>query len=108
MTAQVQDELDRIIKTIVDTGMASKIILFGSCAKGEEKPDSDIDLCVITPITDRRPVDISIDLRRKLFSVKKMPLDILTYNQDRFAEHAAQPTSFAHVINMEGVVVYER
>ena len=108
MTTQVQNELNTIVKTIADTGMASKIILFGSFAKGEEKPDSDIDLCVLTPIADRRPVDISIDLRRKLFNVKKMPLDILTYNQDRFAEHAALPTSFAHVIDKEGVVVYER
>jgi hypothetical protein len=70
--------------------------------------DSDIDLCVLTSITDRRPVDISIDLRRRLFSIKKIPLDILTYNEDLFAEHVARQTSFAHLINTEGVVVYER
>ena len=108
MTAQVQNELDAIIKTIADTGVASRIILFGSFAKGEEKPDSDIDLCVLTHITDRRPVDISIDLRRRLFNTKKKPLDILTYNQDVFIEHAARPTSLAYIINTEGVVVYER
>ena len=107
MTAQVKNELDAIIDTIADTGMASKNILFGSFAKGEETPDSDIDLCVLTHITNRRPVDISIDLRRRLFSIKKMPLDILTYNQDKFIEHAAHPTSLAYLINTEGVVVYE-
>ena len=107
MTAQIRNELDNIIKTIADTGLASKIILFGSLARGEESPDSDIDLCILTPITDRRPIDISIELRRKLFYVKNT-LDILTYNQDRFAEHATQQTSFAHLINTEGVVVYER
>ena len=107
MTTQIQNELNSIIKTIADTGIASKIILFGSLARGEENPNSDIDLCVLTPIVDRRPVDISIELRRKLFYVDN-PIDILTYNQDRFAEHAAQQTSFAHVINKEGVVVYER
>ena len=108
MTEQVQSELDTIVKTIADTGIASKIILFGSMARGEETSDSDIDLCVLTPIKDRRPLDISIELRRKLFNVKNAPLDLLTYNQDRFAEHAASPASFAHVINAEGVVVYER
>ena len=107
MTTQVQTELDSIIKIIVDTGVASKIILFGSLARGEENPESDIDLCVLTTITDRRPIDISIDLRRKLFDVK-CPLDILTYNQDRFAEHTMEQTSFAHIIDKEGVVVYER
>jgi predicted nucleotidyltransferase len=104
---QIRNDLDNIIKTIVDTGVASKIILFGSLARGEENLDSDIDLCVLTPIIDRRPIDISIELRRKLFSVKNS-LDILTYNQDRFVEHAAQQTSFAYVIDKEGVVVYER
>ncbi|MDR1327995.1 MAG: nucleotidyltransferase domain-containing protein [Oscillospiraceae bacterium] len=108
MTAQARNELNSIVKAIADTGMASKIILFGSMARGEETPESDIDLCVLTPITDRRPLDISIDLRRKLFHVKNMPLDLLTYNQDKFEEHAASPASFAHLINTEGVVVYER
>ena len=108
MTAKVRNELDVIIKAIVDTGLASKIILFGSYAKGEENSDSDIDLCVLTPVTDRRPVDISIDLRRSLFDIKKLPVDILTYNEERFAEHAAHATSFAHLINTEGVIVFER
>ena len=108
MTVQIQNELNAIVKTIADTGIVSKIILFGSMARGEETPDSDIDLCVLTPIKDRRPLDISIDLRRKLFNVKNVPLDLLIYNQDKFAEHAASPASFAHIINTEGVVIYER
>ena len=108
MTEQRKNELNTIVKTIADTGIVSKIILFGSMARGEETTDSDIDLCVLTPIKDRRPLDISIELRRKLFNVKNVPLDLLTYNQDKFAEYAASPASFAHHINTEGVVVYER
>jgi len=108
MTDRLRHELDAIVKTIADTGMASKIILFGSAARGDDTPDSDIDLCILTPITDRRPIDINIDLRKKLRGMRKVPLDLVTYNQDRFAEHAARRTSFAHIINTEGVVVYER
>jgi predicted nucleotidyltransferase len=109
MTNQAKIDLDAIIKTIADTGIVSKIILFGSMARGDETPNSDIDLCVLTPITDRRPIDIAIDLRKKLRNLKrKTPLDILAYNQDRFAEHASRSSSFANVINTEGVVVYER
>ena len=108
MTAQIQNELNTIVKTIANTGMASKIILFGSLARGEDKPDSDIDLCVLTPITDRRPRDITVDLRMAIWNVQKTPLDLLTYNQERFAHHASRTTSFEHKINTEGVVVYER
>ena len=107
MTVKINNELNFIIKTIVDTGIVSKIILFGSLARGEENSESDIDLCVLTPLTDRRPIDISIELRRRLFNVNS-PFDIVTYNQDRFAEHAAEQTTFAHLINKEGVIVYER
>ena len=108
MTAQVQSELNTIVKTIADTGIVSKIILFGSFARGEETLESDIDLCVLTPIKDRRPLDISIELRQKLWGVKKMPLDLLTYNQDRFDYQAARPRSFENIISTEGVTVYER
>ena len=107
MTEQVQSELNTIVKTIADTGIVSKIILFGSFARGEETPDSDIDLCVLTPIKDRRPLDISIELRQKLWGVKKMPLDLLTYNQERFDYQAARPRSFENIISTEGVTVYE-
>ena len=108
MTEQLQTELNTIVKTIADTGIVSKIILFGSFARGEETPDSDIDLCVLTPIKDRRPLDISIELRQKLWGVKKMPLDLLTYNQEHFDYQAARPRSFENIINTEGVTVYER
>ena len=108
VTDRLKAELDVIVKTIADTGMASKIILFGSAARGDDHQDSDIDLCILTPITDRKPREINIELRHKLWDVQKVPLDLVTYNQDRFTEHAARTTSFAHVINTEGVVVYER
>jgi len=85
MTEQVQNELNTIVKTIADTGMASKIILFGSMARGDATPDNDIDLCVLTPVKDRRPLDISIDLRMAVRKLQKSPLDLLTYNQERFA-----------------------
>jgi predicted nucleotidyltransferase len=108
VTDQVQNELNTIVKTIADTGIVSKIILFGSMARGDETLDSDIDLCVLTPITDRRPLDISIDLRMAIRKLQKSPLDLLTYNQERFAYRAAQPSSFENVISTEGVTLYER
>ncbi|MCL2079395.1 MAG: nucleotidyltransferase domain-containing protein [Oscillospiraceae bacterium] len=110
MTEQVQNELNAIVKTIVDTGMASKIILFGSMACGELTPDrdSDIDLCVLTPITDRRPRDMKVDLRMAILDIQKTPLDLLMYNQEKFVEHASRSTSFEYIISTQGRVLYER
>ena len=108
MTESVQNELDAIVKTMADTGMVSKIILFGSLACGEESPGSDIDLCVLTPKTDRRPRDMKVDLRMAILDVQKTPLDLLMYNQAAFTEHASRPTSFEYIISTQGRVLYER
>jgi predicted nucleotidyltransferase len=105
MNKKVKNELDNIVAALVGTGIVSQIFLFGSYAKGEENANSDIDLCVLTPINDRHPVDITVDLRMKLYDIQKMPLDLLTYNQDSFFYHAKRPTSFEHEIAKNGVVL---
>ena len=108
MSSTIQQELDAIVKTIVDTGVASKIILFGSLAYDEETPNSDIDLCVLTPITDRRPRDLKVDVLMSILDIQKTPIDLLMYNQESFAKHASRPTSFEHIISTQGKVLYER
>jgi predicted nucleotidyltransferase len=107
MNEKVKDELDRIVSVLAETGIAAKIILFGSYARGDETPDSDIDLCVLTPITDRRPVDITIDLRRRIYPIQETPLDLFTRTQDDFFYRAAYVGSLEHEIAGEGVVLYE-
>ena len=108
MDKSVKDELDKIVNTLVETGIVTKVILFGSYARGEETPDSDIDLCVLTPVKNRRPIEFMSDFRLKLLGVKTMPLDLLAYNQDEFYTNAERPMSFHHDIVENGVLLYER
>jgi predicted nucleotidyltransferase len=61
MNQTVKTELDKIVTTLTDTGIVTKIILFGSYARGEETPKSDIDLCVLTPVEDKHPIDLITD-----------------------------------------------
>jgi len=107
MNENAKIELDKIVSTLVGTGIISKIILFGSYARGEETPDSDFDLCVLTPVKDRREIDMMTDFRIMLHGVKTMPLDLFAYNKDVFLFHAARSTSFEHVIAEEGITLYE-
>jgi uncharacterized protein len=107
MNQTVKTELDKIVSTLAETGIVTKIILFGSYARGDETPDSDIDLCVITPIRDRRPIDITIDLRRKIYDIQETPLDLFTRTQDDFSYRAAYAGSLEHEIAKEGMVLYE-
>jgi predicted nucleotidyltransferase len=43
------EDLDKLIQCIALTAQPLKIILFGSAARGEMRPDSDLDLLVIVP-----------------------------------------------------------
>jgi len=107
MDERVKTELNNIVSTLVGTGIVTKIILFGSYAKGEQTPSSDIDLCVLTSVKNRRPIEIMVDLRGKLRGVKKMPMDLFAYNQDDFAVRATLIGSFQHHIVTYGIVLYE-
>jgi predicted nucleotidyltransferase len=108
MDEKIKEELDKIVDTLANTGIVSRVFLFGSYARGEETPDSDIDLCVLTPIKDdgRRLTETSIDFRVKLLNVQNSALDLLTYNQDDFLARAARPRSIQREIMEHGVVLY--
>ncbi|MDR2578551.1 MAG: nucleotidyltransferase domain-containing protein [Chitinispirillales bacterium] len=108
MNEKVKTELDNIVSVLSETGVVSKIILFGSYARGEENADSDIDLCVLTPEKDegRRLTEISVNLQLKLFDIVDTSLDLLTYNQEEFSTRAISPRSFQHHIMEHGVVLY--
>ncbi len=100
---QTQIELvDRIINAIATTGLARRIILFGSYAKGRPGPHSDVDVCVLVNMPNRRPIDIMRELRRVCRAVISAPLDILVYQEQDFIERARLQSTFEHVIIKEG------
>lgn len=107
MDEKIKAELDDIVRVLADTGAVSKIFLFGSYASGEEVPGSDIDLCVLTPITGKDPIDIAVDFRLKTWDVRKTPMDLLAYNEDMFFDNVSKhPKSFEHDIAKNGVLLY--
>ena len=44
-----QDVLDEIVRRIVRVAAPERIVCFGSAARGEARPSSDVDLLVIMP-----------------------------------------------------------
>jgi len=106
MNQTVKAELDRIVSTLVETGLVTKIILFGSYARGDETPSSDIDICVLTGVKDRHPIDLIADFRSRVRRVRTMPLDLLAYNQENFYSSAERRASLEYEIAKEGVLIY--
>ncbi len=61
------DILDEIVRRIVDVAQPEKIILFGSAARGEMRPHSDVDLLVVKD--GERSLDVMKAIYRNLKGV---------------------------------------
>lgn len=74
------------------------IYLFGSCARGTVRRNSDIDLCVIMDFTDKRELLADMYMNLEL----EVPFDIVLYSEALWEEKANEEGSFANKIKKEG------
>jgi predicted nucleotidyltransferase len=81
-----------------------KVILFGSHAHGQPRPDSDVDLLVVMPL-EGDPVDKSVEVRLKLRP--RFPLDLLIRTPAKIKERLAMGDDFIRDILDKGTVLYE-
>ena len=61
--ANVQAQIDRMVQRIVRKFHPEKIILFGSQARGDAGPDSDVDLLIVMPVAGSK-CDKRLEIRR--------------------------------------------
>ncbi|MEW5871723.1 MAG: nucleotidyltransferase domain-containing protein [Chloroflexota bacterium] len=99
---------DRVIRELIariaDKFRPQRIILFGSYAYGEPRPESDVDLLVVMD-TPLREAQQALQIRQHvnpLFGV-----DILVYTPSRLEERLKLGDSFLREITEKGRVVYE-
>lgn len=96
-----------LLRGIVATYAPQRVILFGSAARADAKPDSDLDLLVV--LDDDAPKEAFHwsrvrDARRDF----RGALDLVACRAGTLARRALAPGSFAATILREGVVVYDR
>ena len=82
---------------------SKKIFLLGSYAKGIPDSESDIDLCVITDLQNKRKIDIIREIRREINPFIPYSLDIVVYGENEFNERAALKSTFEYNIMNKGV-----
>ena len=83
---------------------AERVILFGSYAKGDASPDSDVDLLIIGPF-EGRGVDKSVEIRMKLRP--HFPVDMLIRTPAKIQQRIEMGDDFIREILEEGKVLYE-
>ncbi len=80
------------------------IILFGSQARGDARPDSDVDFMVVqTEVVSRRE---EMTILGNLLRPLRLPADVLVASRRTFEKWAAIPGTIYHTAATEGRVLY--
>lgn len=102
---RISDEVIRSLAEIIATRFQpQKIILFGSYARGDIRPESDIDLLIIMD-TPLRPVQQALAIRQTINPL--FGLDLIVYTPEQIRQRLAWGDGFLGEILAEGVVLYE-
>jgi predicted nucleotidyltransferase len=101
-----QPPIEEITRRIVEAFDPERIVLFGSRARGEAQPDSDVDLMVeMESDLPRRQRAIEVD---RLFARRHWPMDIVVYTPAEVRQMLQQRNSLASTAEREGRILYER
>ena len=112
------NELSTVFREIVERLRplgASRIVVFGSTARGERRDaDSDIDLAVVVGSPrEFRSYDERLEaksrLRVALLDINEtVPIDILLYTEDEFERLLAEPGFVGSEVAGKGQTLYEK
>ena len=100
-----KEVLSEILRRIVEFAKPEKIILFGSSARGERGPDSDLDLLVIKS-GDYNPRTVAADIYMKLYGVGQA-IDLIVVTPEQAREYSQSPYQVLYPALHEGKVLYD-
>ena len=104
---QVTEELlQHIVHRIVEEFAPEKVILFGSYAWGEPRPDSDVDLLVVKE-TEQSTLQLAAMIAHAV-RPRFLALDVLVKTPKEVSDRVEANDFFLRKILRDGRVLYER
>jgi predicted nucleotidyltransferase len=99
-------EIQRMVRQIVSRFHPDRIILFGSHARGDAGPDSDVDLLVVMPFLGSK-LEKQLEIRLALNDIH-IPKDIVVTTPEDFQWRKEIPGTIERPAAREGKVLYAR
>ncbi len=98
--------IEEITAAIVEKFNPRRIVLFGSHARGEDNPESDLDLFVEME-TDLSPPDRSVQVSA-ILGLRPWSLDVVVYTPEEVNRLRNVRGTLLSIIEEEGRLLYER
>lgn len=93
-----------ITERLVGSVPVRRIVVFGSRARGDATPDSDLDLMVVADVGGSL-AERSYAIRSRLLDVR-IPMDVVTYTPEEYERLRTWRSSIAAIADREGKVLY--
>jgi len=103
-TQTAEQQISRMVRRIVRQFHPQRVILFGSHARGEAGPDSDVDLLVIMPVEGSRR-EKAIEIGVALHDIR-VPKDIIVTTPEDFEWRKETVGTIERPAAREGKVLY--
>lgn len=104
--AESESALREVVDRIAQRFHPEKIILFGSRARGQARPDSDADLLIIMRVDgSKRQQAVQIDLALERIPI---PIDLVVVTPEEVEKYREVAGTIIREAVREGKVLYER
>ena len=100
-----ESTLDEVTKRLVEQFAPTRIILFGSQARGTADDRSDVDLLVVCPVTGRKR-DLMVAMDRALSGLG-IARDVIVLTPEQYERNRHIPGTVARPAALEGRVLYD-
>jgi predicted nucleotidyltransferase len=98
--------LKSVVDKLVTAFSPEKVILFGSCARGDAQADSDFDLLVVARSSD--PVHVRMAKAQRALRGVSMAVDVFVCTPEEVATYGSWLSHTIAVALREGTVVHAR
>jgi uncharacterized protein len=102
-----EEAIREITRRLVDFYRPERIYLFGSAARGDHGPDSDLDFCVVVPDDAPEGILRTGEIYNRLRAMG-FPKDVVPWRRSDFDSRAAHvAASLPATVLREGILLYD-